>query len=65
MQHSKAKPKFRLLYPRGSFWSGYEHHHSFGADAEKSRAYVRGQAAHHGIEVIPDVQPVTLTGWLK
>lgn len=60
----KMKPNFRKLYQRGSFWSGYEHHYSFGADAEASRAYVRGQAAHHGIKVIQDVQPVTLTGWI-
>ena len=55
-----AKPNFRKLYPRGSFWSGYEHHYSFGADAEASRAYVRGQAAHHGIKVIEDAAPVRL-----
>lgn len=60
----EAKPKFRLLYPRGSFWSGYEHHQSFGKDAEASRKYVRGQAAHHGVQIIPDAQPVSLTGWL-
>ncbi len=60
----EAKPKFRLLYARGSFWSGYEHHQSFGKDAEASRQYVRGQAAHHGVHIIPDAQPVALTGWI-
>ena len=53
-----AKPNFRKLYARGGFWSGYEHHYSFGADAEASRAYVRNQAAHHGIQVIADAEPV-------
>ncbi len=59
-----AKPNFRKLYSRGSFWSGYEHHYSFGKDAEASRAYVRGQAAHHNVAVVADVQPVSLTGWM-
>ena len=57
----EAKPNFRKLYQRGSFWSGYEHHHSFGKDAEKSREYVRSQALHHGVKTIPDVAP--LTNW--
>ena len=61
----EAKPKFRLLYARGSFWSGYEHHQSFGKDAEASRKYVRGQAAHHGVEIIQDFQPATLAGWMR
>ena len=59
-----AKPNFRKLYSRGSFWSGYEHHYSFGKDADASRAYVRNQATHHGIEVIADAQPATLAGWM-
>ena len=53
-----AKPNFRKLYKRGSFWSGYEHHYSFGADAEASRAYVRNQPEHHGIQTILDAEPV-------
>ncbi len=56
-----AKPNFRKLYPRGSFWSGYKHHYSFGADAEKSHAYVCNQADHHGFETIPDAPAVQLT----
>jgi REP element-mobilizing transposase RayT len=60
-----AKPNFRKLYHRGSFWSGYEHHYSFGKDAEASRAYVRSQAEHHHTSIIDDTQPVTLTGWIK
>ena len=54
-----AKPNFRKLYSRGSFWSGYEHHYSFGADAAASHAYVRAQAAHHGVETIEDAPPLS------
>ncbi|MFH1255667.1 MAG: transposase [Candidatus Diapherotrites archaeon] len=35
----RDKPNFRKLYPRGSFWSGYEHHQGFGADQAKATAY--------------------------
>ena len=50
----KEKPNFRKLYPRGSFWSGYEHHQGFGADEAKARAYIQNQAQHHNIQVIED-----------
>ena len=44
-------------YPRGRFWSGYEHHHSTGLqDIDESAEYIRNQSAHHGIEVIDDTQ---------
>ena len=48
---------FRKRYPRGSFWSGYEHHKSTGFEnIEESANYIRNQAAHHGIAVIDDRQ---------
>jgi len=50
-------PGFRKRYPRGSFWSGYEHHESTGRkDFEESSAYIRDQEHHHGIVVIDDRQ---------
>src|SRR3989338_3074685 len=36
-------PGFRKLYPRGSFWSGYEHHQGFGVDPAKALAYIENQ----------------------
>ena len=50
-------PGFHKRYPRGSFWSGYEHHQSTGLiDKDVSRVYIRHQAKHHGIVVIEDRQ---------
>ena len=50
-------PGFRKLYPRGSFWSGYEHHESTGMiDLEKSTAYCRSQQQRHGVTVVDDRQ---------
>jgi len=51
----KEKPNFRKLYPRGSFWSGYEHHQGFGADPAKAEAYIRNQSEHHNVQVVEDV----------
>ena len=51
------KPNFRKLYPRGSFWSGYEHHQGFGADQAAALKYIENQARHHNVEVVPDVAP--------
>jgi REP element-mobilizing transposase RayT len=42
-------PNFRKRYPRGSFWSGYEHHESIGRDMEQAAAYIRSQPEHHGL----------------
>lgn len=37
-------PGFRKRYPRGSFWSGYEHHESAGRQRfEESAGYIRSQ----------------------
>ena len=50
-------PGFRKRYPRGSFWSGYEHHESTGRkDYAASAAYISDQTRHHNITVIDDRQ---------
>jgi REP element-mobilizing transposase RayT len=48
-------PNYRKRYPRGSFWSGYEHHESIGRDMEQAAAYIRSQPEHHGL-ALPGVQ---------
>ena len=50
------KPNFRKLYPKGTFWSGYEHHRSVGADRGKTESYIRSQQSHHNVTVINDTQ---------
>jgi len=54
----REKPNFRKLYPRGSFWSGYEHHQSFGADEARAQAYIENQAQHHNVQVVQDVAAI-------
>jgi len=50
-------PNFRKRYPRGSFWSGYEHHESTGRkDINAADAYIMSQEKHHNVQVIRDVQ---------
>ena len=50
-------PGFRKRYPRGGFWSGYEHYESTGLiNFEQSTAYVRDQPRHHNIVVVDDRQ---------
>lgn len=50
-------PNFRKRYPRGSFWSGYEHHESTGnKDRNASEAYIKSQTEHHNIKIIDDTQ---------
>ena len=50
-------PNFRKRYPRGSFWSGYEHHESTGRkDIAASDRYILSQEEHHHVQVIRDVQ---------
>ena len=58
------KPNFRKRYPRNEFWSKYEHHESFGKDAEHVNRYVESQAKHHGVKVIDDRQK-SLTNFLS
>lgn len=50
-------PNFRKRYPKGSFWSGYEHHESTGIkDLRASERYIRNQQKHHQVKVIDDRQ---------
>lgn len=52
----EAHPGFHKRYPRGSFWSGYEHHQSVGLERKARENYVRNQQEHHGVTVIDDRQ---------
>ena len=57
MRIFEKHPNFRKRYPRGSFWSGYEHHESTGRkDMNKSDEYIRSQEEHHKVNIIQDVQ---------
>ncbi|HAB54203.1 MAG TPA: hypothetical protein DCE80_18815 [Ignavibacteriales bacterium] len=50
-------PNFRKRYPRGSFWSGYEHHQSTGLrDLRASESYILEQQKHHNIKIVDDTQ---------
>ena len=50
----EVHPGFRKRYPRGGFWSGYEHHASTGLmNLEESTQYLQDQQRHHGVTVIP------------
>ena len=50
-------PGFKKRYPRGGFWSGYEHHASTGLmNLEESSEYLRDQLYHHKVRVIQDGQ---------
>ena len=53
----ETHPGFRKRYPRGSFWSGYEHHESSGRkDYDEAETYILDQQRHHNILVINDRQ---------
>ena len=57
MRIFEKHPNFRKRYPRGSFWSGYEHHESTGRkDMNTADDYIHSQQKHHNIKVIDDVQ---------
>jgi putative transposase len=50
-------PNLRKRYPRGSFWSGYEHHQSTGLkNLEESAQYIKNQQQHHNFKIIDDRQ---------
>jgi REP element-mobilizing transposase RayT len=50
-------PGFRKRYPRGGFWSGYDHYESTGwKNIEESSIYIRDQPYHHNAYVIDDKQ---------
>jgi len=53
----EAHPGFRKRYPRGAFWSGYEHHESSRLiDLDKSIAYCQNQQQRHGVTIVDDRQ---------
>ena len=53
----ESHPGFRKRYPRGSFWSGYEHHESTGRkNLEESSQYIRDQQRHHIVDVVNEAQ---------
>ncbi len=57
MRMFEEHPGFKKRYPRGSFWSGYEHHESTGnKDMQAADAYIESQQTHHKINVIDDTQ---------
>ena len=46
-------PGFRKRYPRGGFWSGYDHYESTGwKNIEESSIYIRDQPRHHNVYVV-------------
>jgi len=50
-------PGFRKRYPRGGFWSGYDHYESTGwKNIEESSTYIRDQPRHHNAYVVDDKQ---------
>ena len=57
MRIFEKHPNFRKRYPKGNFWSGYEHHQSTGLqDLADSEEYIRTQQEHHKVNVIDDRQ---------
>ena len=53
----EAHPGFRKRYPRGGFWSGYEHYESTGlTNLEQSSAYLHDQQRHHNVTIVDDRQ---------
>ena len=57
----KKHPGFKKRYPRGGFWSGYEHHQSTGVtNLEESSQYLRDQQKHHNLTIIGQ-QKLSLT----
>ena len=57
MRMFQFHPGFRKRYPRGSFWSGYEHHQSTGVqNMEQADEYIKSQQEHHKVAVIDDRQ---------
>jgi REP element-mobilizing transposase RayT len=50
-------PGFRKRYPRGGYWSGYDHYESTGwKNIDQSTAYIRDQPRHHNAYVIDERQ---------
>lgn len=58
----ETHPGFHKRYPRGSFWSGYEHHESTGLkNLEESTTYLHDQVRHHNLVIIDDRQSNLVT----
>ena len=56
MRIFEKHPNFRKRYPRGSFWSGYEHHESTGRkDMDEADEYILSQKENHKVKVITDI----------
>jgi REP element-mobilizing transposase RayT len=56
-------PGFRKRYPKGAFWSGYEHYQSTGLrNLKESTVYLQRQQQYHNIKVVDDCQQ-TLPGF--
>jgi REP element-mobilizing transposase RayT len=56
-QMFRMHPGFRKRYPKGAFWSGYEHYQSIGLkNFEESTQYLRDQQSHHQVKLIDDCQ---------
>ncbi len=50
-------PGFRKRYPRGNFWSQYEHHQSIGwKSKDDAENYIRRQLTHHNVTIVDDRQ---------
>ena len=57
MRMFEQHPGFRKRYPRGSFWSGYEHHQSTGVqNMEQADEYIQSQQVRHQVTIIADTQ---------
>ena len=57
MRIFEKHPNFRKRYPKGNFWSGYEHHESTGKkDMTEADEYILSQKEHHNVHIINDVQ---------
>jgi len=60
----EAHPRFRNRYPRGGFWSGYEHYESTGlTNLEESSVSLRDQQQNHNVTVIDDRQQHLAAKW--
>jgi REP element-mobilizing transposase RayT len=56
-QMFRMHPGFRKRYPKGAFWSGYEHYQSIGLkNFQESTRYLQHQQSHHQVKVIDDRQ---------
>jgi REP element-mobilizing transposase RayT len=50
-------PGFRKRYPKGAFWSRYEHYQSIGLkNFEESTQYLQDEQKHHHVKIIDDRQ---------